>query len=74
MGMGKQLLGHFLELAVKRNIHRIFLEVRPTNFSAIRLYLNMGFNEIGRRINYYPTKIGREDALVLAKTLSKEEL
>ena len=25
-------------------------------------------------INYYPTKIGREDALVLAKTLSKEEL
>jgi ribosomal-protein-alanine N-acetyltransferase len=60
-------------LARRENIHRIFLEVRPTNFKAIRLYLSMGFNEIGKRRNYYPTKIGREDALILAKTLLKEE-
>ena len=33
----------------------------------------MGFNEIGRRRNYYPTKIGREDAVVLAKTLLIED-
>jgi hypothetical protein len=34
----------------------------------------MGFNEIGKRRDYYPTKIGREDALILAKTLLKEDL
>ena len=74
IGVGKQLLGHFISLARRQNIHRIFLEVRPTNFKAIKLYLSMGFNEVGKRRNYYPTKIGREDALILAKTLLKEEL
>ena len=69
-----QLLDYFLFLARRQNIHRIFLEVRPTNFRAIKLYISMGFNEIGKRRNYYPTKIGREDALILAKTLLKEEL
>ena len=68
-GIGKQLLVHFLDLARSNNIQTVFLEARPTNFKAIRLYINMGFNEIGKRRNYYPTKIGREDALVLAKTL-----
>ena len=71
-GIGKQLLNHFLVLARRENMHRIFLEVRPTNFKAIRLYLSMGFNEIGKRRDYYPTKIGREDALIFAKTLLKE--
>ena len=74
IGVGKQLLGHFISLARRQNIHRIFLEVRPTNFKAIKLYLSMGFNEVGKRRNYYPTKIGREDALILAKTLLQEEL
>ena len=74
IGIGKKLLGHFLALSKEYNIHRTFLEVRPTNFKAIRLYLNMGFNEIGSRRNYYPTKTGREDALVLAKTFLAERL
>ena len=74
IGLGKQLLKHFLELAKTHNISRIFLETRPTNFKAIKLYLDLGFNEIGRRRNYYPTKIGREDALVLAKTLLAKEM
>ena len=73
IGLGKQLLKHFLNLAEAHNINRIFLEARPTNFKAIKLYYNMGFNEIGRRRNYYPTKIGREDAVVLAKTLLIED-
>ena len=73
IGLGKQLLKHFLNLAEAHNINRIFLEARPTNFKAIKLYYNMEFNEIGRRRNYYPTKIGREDAVVLAKTLLIED-
>ena len=44
----------------------MFLEVRPSNPRAITLYESMGFNEIGRRPNYYPAKRGREDAVVMA--------
>ena len=46
-----------------------FLEVRQSNSSAIRLYLNAGFNEVGLRKGYYQAIHGREDAIVMAKTL-----
>ncbi len=73
MGLGRSLLTHMLELAVEHNVTMSFLEVRPTNFSAIKLYLDMGFDEIGLRRNYYPAKIGREDALIFAKAVFKDE-
>ena len=46
-----------------------FLEVRQSNFTAMRLYINAGFNEVGLRKNYYQALHGREDAIVMAKTL-----
>jgi [ribosomal protein S18]-alanine N-acetyltransferase len=73
MGLGRMLLTHMLELAVEHNVNTSFLEVRPANFSAIKLYLDMGFDEIGMRRNYYPAKIGREDALIFAKAIFKDE-
>ncbi|CAA6810394.1 MAG: Ribosomal-protein-S18p-alanine acetyltransferase (EC [uncultured Thiotrichaceae bacterium] len=45
------------------------MEVRPSNESAIRLYQNHGFNEVGLRKDYYPAKKGREHAVVMAKVL-----
>jgi [ribosomal protein S18]-alanine N-acetyltransferase len=69
LGLGKRLLNHLLDLAVERNANMTFLEVRPSNFSAIKLYLDHGFDEIGIRRNYYPAKMGREDALILARTI-----
>jgi len=33
------------------------------------LYDKLGFNEIGKRPNYYPAKRGREDAVVMAMEL-----
>jgi len=71
-GIGRKLLTHLLEIVLEHNVDTIFLEVRPTNFSAIKLYLDMGFDEIGMRHNYYPAKIGREDALVFAKAVIRE--
>lgn len=68
IGLGKMLLMHLLDLSLEHNANMTFLEVRPSNFAAISLYLDMGFDEIGMRRNYYPTKIGREDALILART------
>jgi ribosomal-protein-alanine N-acetyltransferase len=68
-GLGTMLLVHLLEIAVERNANMTFLEVRPSNFSAIKMYIEQGFDEIGIRRNYYPSKMGREDALILARTV-----
>ena len=68
-GLGTMLLVHLLEIAVERNANMTFLEVRPSNFSAIKMYVEQGFDEIGIRRNYYPSKMGREDALILARTV-----
>lgn len=73
MGLGRRLLEHLLNLALEHDVNTMFLEVRPSNFAAIKLYLDMGFNEVGTRRNYYPAKVGREDALVFAKSIAKEE-
>lgn len=68
-GLGRRLLGRLLDLARWHRAERVFLEVRPSNPVAIGLYERAGFNEIGRRPNYYPAKGGREDAIVMAMEL-----
>ena len=68
-GLGSRLLATVERIAHTQGAQTGFLEVRQSNFSAIRLYLNAGFNEIGVRKGYYPAKLGREDAIVMAKTL-----
>jgi ribosomal-protein-alanine N-acetyltransferase len=47
----------------------VFLEVRVSNRLAYALYVSEGFCEIGNRRNYYPAREGREDAIVLARSL-----
>lgn len=69
MGYGRAMLEHLLEIAISHHAETAFLEVRPTNFSAMSLYMNAGFNEVGVRRNYYPAKCGREDAIILARAL-----
>jgi len=44
--------------------------VRPSNLNALMLYEQMGFNQAGVRKDYYPAKDGREDAVILAKSLA----
>lgn len=68
-GHGRRLLRALLQAARGRRVQRVFLEVRPSNATAIALYHAEGFNEIGRRPRYYPAKQGREDALVMAMEL-----
>jgi ribosomal-protein-alanine N-acetyltransferase len=47
----------------------MFLEVRPSNISAIALYENMGFCEMAVRRGYYPAPNGREDAILMGLAL-----
>ncbi len=68
-GLGRRMLGHLVELAVRAHSRRIFLEVRPSNTAAQQLYSQAGFVEIGRRRAYYRARVGREDAMVLALDL-----
>jgi len=68
-GLGRRLMRRLIDLARWHRAERVFLEVRPSNPRAINLYDQLGFNEIGRRPNYYPSKRGREDAIVMAMEL-----
>lgn len=68
-GLGLELLEHLMTQAYAMNGRECFLEVRDSNQSAYRLYERYGFNEIGRRRDYYPIAGGREDAIVMACTL-----
>ena len=68
-GYASYMVRFLTDIAVTRNAKRMFLEVRESNRQALNLYSKLGFQQIGRRVNYYPTETDREDALVLAKLL-----
>ena len=69
-GYGKKMLNEMIQHAVNDNASTMYLEVRTSNKTAIQLYEQRGFNELGIRNNYYPAEKGREDALILALDLS----
>ena len=68
-GFGRRLLAKVLDDAKNNDASCVFLEVRPSNEQALQLYESEGFNEVGVRKKYYPTKFGREDAVIFAKEL-----
>jgi ribosomal-protein-alanine N-acetyltransferase len=68
-GFGRALIGHLLALATSAGATMVYLEVRPANVGAIRLYETLGFRQVGVRRGYYQTPAGREDALVMRRTL-----
>ena len=69
-GIARRLLAHLIDIAREYDADSMFLEVRPSNHAACRLYRHMGFNEVGIRPAYYPGKEGPEDALILGLALS----
>lgn len=68
-GLGRRMVEHLLLQAAKREAERVYLEVRPSNLIAYKLYMSMGFNQVGVKKGYYPAEQGREDALVLTRDL-----
>ncbi len=68
-GLGRLLLEHMIAIARKHDAANMFLEVRPSNISAIALYENIGFNEMAIRRGYYPAHNGREDAVLMGLAL-----
>lgn len=68
-GLGRTLLAHMVDVSRRHQAANMFLEVRVSNSKAIALYESMGFCEMGIRRNYYPTKTGREDAVLMGLAL-----
>jgi [ribosomal protein S18]-alanine N-acetyltransferase len=69
-GVGERLVAEMLCRAGARGIREVFLEVRPSNAVARRLYERFGFEHVGRRRNYYQKPV--EDALVLRRPVHIE--
>lgn len=72
-GYGRRLLNALLFKAQDALVKQVFLEVRPSNRAAIKLYLAAGFEEIGIRPAYYQAKEGRENAVVLSLSLTSSD-
>jgi len=64
-GIGEQLIVSLEEALRKRESTCLTLEVRASNEPAKALYQKLGFQEVGRRKNYYRNP--KEDALIMRK-------
>lgn len=63
-GMGQQALSQLLEKCYHDlGIEIIYLEVNSGNKIAIHIYKKLGFLPLGRRLGYYSSANGREDAI-----------
>ena len=69
-GLGLQLLDGVLLSATLHGAALLWLEVRPSNQRALRLYERYGLHAVARRRAYYPAMVdgraGREDAIVMS--------
>lgn len=73
-GFGKALLNDFLQQAEQRDASSCWLEVRASNQTAIGLYQQSGFHQVGVRPGYYPAANGKEDAILMALSFTMPAL
>jgi len=62
--LGLEILSFSIDWLKEFGVKSLFLEVRPTNKSALAVYQKLGFIEVNRRKRYYPDG---EDCLVMGK-------
>ncbi len=62
-GLGRELLAALVKTAKERGARSVTLEVRESNLPARRLYISAGFQEEGRRKDYYRNP--KEDAIIM---------
>lgn len=68
-GLGRGLLGRWLDGLRARGTAKVYLDVRESNTPAIELYRSFGFEQEGRRRRYYSNG---EDALEMMVRLDRE--
>jgi len=70
-GLGHYLITELIESGFSKGINSIWLEVRPSNLAARKLYQNLGFEEMSRKARYY--RDTGEDAITMTLALSQKE-
>ena len=70
-GFARKMMLYLLDRARGAGMNEAFLEVRPSNVAAARLYHSLGFEQVGIRRGYYQAAVGREDAAVLRRILTE---
>ncbi|UDG82676.1 ribosomal protein S18-alanine N-acetyltransferase [Candidatus Vallotia lariciata] len=74
-GSGLTLLCESVRIMRMQQLRCMLLEVRQSNWRAMRLYNHFGFIKIGKRKNYYAERhSGREDAIVMRYRVHSEML
>lgn len=68
-GLATLLIKNLINYCQQNQVNEIFLEVRKSNFKAIKLYDKLNFNELGTRFNYYNNKEKKEDAIIMGLNL-----
>lgn len=66
-GIGENLLREMIRVGRLKGMEQVWLEVRPSNLVARRLYEKLGFTAVGRRPLYY--RDTDEDAIVMSLNL-----
>lgn len=70
-GWGRAFMQYLIKLARDYRTLTMYLEVRPSNTVARRLYHKLGFEYVAMRKAYYPAHHGREDAVIMLLDLNK---
>lgn len=71
LGVAAKIIEVYMNFAQANQLAFLTLEVRPSNAAAIALYQRFGFEEVGRRKNYYD--LPKEDALILTRYFKEDE-
>jgi ribosomal-protein-alanine N-acetyltransferase len=66
-GFGTRLLSSVVDVARRRGVQTMYLEVRDSNAPALELYRRFGFSQVGLRRGYYDRP--KEDARILMAKL-----
>ena len=69
MGIAQELVQRLVMALCEKDVCSLTLEVRASNEPAKALYGKLGFEQVGRRPNYYRNP--KEDALILRKEWEK---
>jgi ribosomal-protein-alanine N-acetyltransferase len=69
IGVGAALLVHFLNICDKREVEKVWLDVRPSNYTAKTFYRSYGFRKTGTRKSFYNNP--PEDAEVMCRNAPK---
>ncbi len=70
-GTAEALLRELCSQFAGQGLEQLFLEVRSLNFPALQLYAKLGWQETGRRKNYYKKPV--DDAVILVRRFNKDK-